>query len=197
MGGNIQLNGDGPDSLQFKDGRTAVMSCAARVVHEPHKEPSVACSKSFMKRARRKVRALAMREKNLEFDRAIAAVRELTGDHANIPVAVKRKCKSDNRKRCERPAGQTIATGLRASRNEPLEAVWEANREGLDADQSRQLRDLLFEFRDAFALDGEPLGQTSLVEHHKDNGVSRPIRCNPRRLARDRQAATDSESDCH
>ena len=49
-------------------------------------------------------------------------------------------------------------------------------REGLDAQQSQQLRDLLQQFTDIFAAQNQDCTQTNLVQHSIDTGMALPIR---------------------
>ena len=48
---------------------------------------------------------------------------------------------------------------------------------------------LLFEFRDSFALSEEEVGQTHLVQHEIDTGDARHIKMLPRRIPLARQEA--------
>ena len=50
---------------------------------------------------------------------------------------------------------------------------------------------LLFEFRDSFALSEEEVGETHLVQHEIDTGDARPIKMHPRRVPLARQGAAD------
>ena len=52
----------------------------------------------------------------------------------------------------------------------------------LTEEQVQQMRDLVLEFADVFALDSTELGSTDLVTHHIDTGDSRPIKQPPRRI---------------
>jgi hypothetical protein len=57
----------------------------------------------------------------------------------------------------------------------------ELPKEKLTADQHRQLRDLLEEYSDVFALSDSELGCTDLAKHFIDTGENRPIRQQPYR----------------
>ena len=74
-----------------------------------------------------------------------------------------------------------------------VQRIWQANKEGLDAQQSEQLKALLWEFKDTFAADITDVGRTPLVAHDIDTGDARPIRCRPRRLPLIRQQAAEKE----
>ena len=52
----------------------------------------------------------------------------------------------------------------------------------LTEEQVQQMRDLVLEFADVFALDSTELGSTDLVTHHIDTGDSPPIKQPPRRI---------------
>ncbi len=54
--------------------------------------------------------------------------------------------------------------------------------ESLSTDQARQLRDLILEFADVFALDPHELGTTDLVTHVIDTSDCSPIKQPPRRI---------------
>ena len=53
--------------------------------------------------------------------------------------------------------------------------------EDLEEDQLEQLKQLVGEFDDIFALDGDDLGCTDVVKHKIDTGDSPPIKQYPRR----------------
>lgn len=69
--------------------------------------------------------------------------------------------------------------------------IWGRNCVGLDPEQQERLWQLLFEFRDSFALSEEEVGQTHLVQHEIDTGDARPIKMRPRRIPLARQEAAD------
>uniref|UniRef100_A0A673WIT2 Reverse transcriptase domain-containing protein n=1 Tax=Salmo trutta TaxID=8032 RepID=A0A673WIT2_SALTR len=69
--------------------------------------------------------------------------------------------------------------------------IWGRNCVGLDPEQQERLWQLLFEFRDSFALSEGEVGQTHLVQHEIDTGDARPIKMRPRRIPLARQEAAD------
>ena len=54
--------------------------------------------------------------------------------------------------------------------------LYQRSSEGLDAQQSQQLRDLLQQFTDIFAAQNQDCTQTNLVQHSIDTGMALPIR---------------------
>jgi len=63
--------------------------------------------------------------------------------------------------------------------------------EGLDSQQSQQLRDLLQQFTDIFAARDEECTQTNLVQHKIDTGTAPPIRLRLYRLALAKREAAE------
>ena len=72
-----------------------------------------------------------------------------------------------------------------------MREIWGRNCVGLDPEQQERLWQLLFEFKDSFALSEEEVGQTHLVQHEIDTGDARPIKMHPRRIPLARQEAAD------
>lgn len=70
-----------------------------------------------------------------------------------------------------------------------VRGIWERNCTGLDDQQKMQLWQLLWEFKDIFALSE----LTHLVEHHIETGAAKLIRLRPRRLLWVKQQAADEE----
>ena len=139
-----------------------------------------------LKKMRRKARRQLEREREDEFDSLVAAfggVSEDTGQQG--------QCRSST----EGGAHSLSGSSARPQREAVVDAVWEANRDGLNEEQSQRLRALLCEFGNAFAKDAMDVGRTPLVEHDIDTEEARPIRCRPRRLPRARQLAADKGID--
>ncbi|KAI3360380.1 hypothetical protein L3Q82_002248 [Scortum barcoo] len=73
--------------------------------------------------------------------------------------------------------------------------VWKRSSDNLELRQQEELWQLLWEFKDIFALTEEEVGLTHLVQHEIDTGGARPIKTRPRRLPLAHQAAADSAID--
>ncbi len=96
------------------------------------------------------------------------------------------------------PGDQRVLTPLQQpmdmeDRAGAVRGIWERNCDGLDDQQKMHLWQLLWEHRDIFALSGDEVGLTHLVEHHIDTGGAKPIRVRPRRLPWVKQEAADQE----
>ena len=78
-------------------------------------------------------------------------------------------------------------------RREAIRDIWEKSCAGLDDQQQMCLWELLWEFRDIFALSDDEVGLTHLVEHHIDTGGAQPIKVRPRRLPLVQQEAAEQE----
>ncbi|XP_039453944.1 LOW QUALITY PROTEIN: uncharacterized protein LOC120432803 [Oreochromis aureus] len=76
------------------------------------------------------------------------------------------------------PAVQQLSTETKLA----VEDLYQRSCEGLQADQQRQLREILDLFADIFAAKDEDCMQTSLVQHDIDTGDAQPICLRPRRL---------------
>lgn len=60
------------------------------------------------------------------------------------------------------------------------EKLVENCKKSLSEDQQIALRSLLYDFRDGFALSGEPLDKTTWEKHRIDVGQHKPIKKHPR-----------------
>ncbi|CAI5657278.1 unnamed protein product [Oreochromis niloticus] len=87
------------------------------------------------------------------------------------------------------PAVQQLSTETKLA----VEDLYQRSCEGLQADQQRQLREILDLFADIFAAKDEDCMQTSLVQHDIDTGDARPIRLRPRRLPLAKRAAAEQK----
>lgn len=76
---------------------------------------------------------------------------------------------------------------------EAVEDLYQRSCEGLEADQRRQLRELLELFADIFAAKDEDCTHTNLVQHDIDTGDARPIRLRPRRLPFAKRVAAEQK----
>ncbi|KAJ8014587.1 hypothetical protein DPEC_G00017180 [Dallia pectoralis] len=74
---------------------------------------------------------------------------------------------------------------------ETVRLVMEQNQEGLTETQQRQLWDVIYEHRAAFATGPTDMGRTHILQHEIDTGISHLIRQRPRRLPLMKQAAAD------
>lgn len=70
----------------------------------------------------------------------------------------------------------------RGEREEKLVASLGLDSVRLSCSELKQLRALVVEFADLFALDSSELGRTSFVTHSIDTGDSSPVRQSPRRV---------------
>jgi len=59
--------------------------------------------------------------------------------------------------------------------------------------EMEQIKQLLFDFKDTFELEGEPLGRTSLVRHKIDVGDAKPIKQQARRVPIHQEDIVESE----
>lgn len=75
---------------------------------------------------------------------------------------------------CSAPPSPTTA--------QAVHDLWQRSSEGLDSQQSQQLKALLHEFMDIFAALDEECTQTGLVQHVIDTGTAAPVRLRPHRL---------------
>ncbi|KAJ0050423.1 hypothetical protein NL108_003631 [Boleophthalmus pectinirostris] len=80
-------------------------------------------------------------------------------------------------------------------REAAIREIWERNSATLEADQQEALWQVLWEYKDIFALLEEEVGLTHLVQHEIDTGDAHPIKTRPRRLPLAHQAAADSAID--
>ena len=140
--------------------------------------------KNKLKKMRRKARRQLEKEREGEFDCLVAAFGGVSEDAGQ---------QGRRRRSTEGDAHTLSGSGAGSRRGAVVDAVWEANRDGLDEDQSRRLKALLYDFENAFSTDAMDVGRTPLVEHDIDTEEARPIRCRPRRLPRARQMAADRE----
>ena len=93
----------------------------------------------------------------------------------------------------------TTATSVEATTPQPpssdvdnaIQELYQRSSEGLDAQQSQQLRDLLQQFTDIFAAQNQDCTQTYLVQHSIDTGTALPIRLRARRLGFAKQEAAE------
>ena len=77
----------------------------------------------------------------------------------------------------------TTATSVEAKTPQPpssdvdnaIQELYQRSSEGLDAQQSQQLRDLLQQFTDIFAARNQDCTKTNLVQHSIDTGTALPI----------------------
>ncbi|CAI5678294.1 unnamed protein product [Oreochromis niloticus] len=88
------------------------------------------------------------------------------------------------------PAVQQLSTETKLA----VEDLYQRSCEGLQADQQRQLREILDLFADIFAAKDEDCMQTSLVQHDIDTGDAQPIRLRPRRLPLAKRAAAEQKA---
>ena len=72
-----------------------------------------------------------------------------------------------------------------------IQELYQRSSEGLDAQQSQRLRDLLQQFTDIFAARNQDCTQTNLVQHSIDTGTALPIRLRARRLGFAKQEAAE------
>lgn len=77
-----------------------------------------------------------------------------------------------------------MLAGERESRTLPreLQELWERSTPELDERQGQQVKQLLLDFQDVFAVEGQPLAKTNLVTHQIDTGTAKPIWIPPRRM---------------
>lgn len=82
---------------------------------------------------------------------------------------------------------------LSAETKQAVDDLYRRSCEGLQADQTCKLRELLERFADIFAARDEDCTHTSLVQHDIDTGDARPIRLRPRRLPLAKRAAAEQQ----
>ena len=80
-----------------------------------------------------------------------------------------------------------------AETKQAVDDLYRRSCEGLQADQTCKLRELLERFADIFAARDEDCTHTSLVQHDIDTGDARPIRLRPRRLPLAKRAAAEQQ----
>ena len=75
--------------------------------------------------------------------------------------------------------------------NNAIQELYQLSSDGIDAQQSQQLQDLLQQFTDIFAARNQDYTQTNLVQHSIDTATALPIRLRASRLGFAKQEAAE------